>query len=117
MASLNAVFHGFGFGFGFLICLTAGFGLGFGFPEFCVWLPQFKRRFDKTFIHKLHFDFYLPAGALLPPFARRATYAFPAPVERLYSVAGKVFRPERIRLSDEFFSEALIDNRCNGGVV
>ena len=44
---------------------------------------------------------------LSPPSARRAAYAFPAPVERLCvcvcSVAGKVFRPERDSISDEFF--------------
>ena len=51
-----------------------------------------------------------------PPSARRATYAFPAPVERLFSVAGKVFRPEGNRLSDEFF-ETLMVIRCNGGDV
>ena len=59
-ASLHAVFDGFGFGF--VIFFTAGFGLGFGFPEFRVWLPRFSRRFEKTFIHKLRFDLYLPAG-------------------------------------------------------
>ena len=64
-ASLNAVFDGFDLGFGFVICFTAGFGLGFGFPEYCVWLPRFNRRFDKTLIYKRRFDFYLPAGALM----------------------------------------------------
>ena len=57
-ASINAVFDGFGFE----ILFTAGFGLGFGFPESYVWLPRFNRRFDKTFIHKLRFNFYLRAG-------------------------------------------------------
>ena len=47
-----------GFGLGFVIFLTAGFGFGFGFPESCVWLPRFNRRFDKTFFHKLLFDLY-----------------------------------------------------------
>ena len=60
LASLNAVFDGLGLGF--VIFFTAGFGLGFGFPEFRVWLPWFSRRFDKTFIHKLRFDFYFRAG-------------------------------------------------------
>ena len=51
-----------------------------------------------------------------PPSASRATYAFPALVERLLSVTGKVFCPERNRLSDELF-EALKVTRCNGGDV
>ena len=102
-ASLNAVFDGFGFGFGFVIIFTAGFGLGFGFPEFCAWLPRFNRRFDKTFIHKLRFDFYLPPGALFASIRSSHPCAFPAPVERLFSEAGKVFCPERNSLSDEFF--------------
>ena len=59
-ASLNAVFDGFGFGF--VIFFTAGFGFGFGFTEFRAWHPRFNRRFDKTFIHELRFDFFLPAG-------------------------------------------------------
>ena len=59
-ASLNAAFDGFGFGFGFVMIFSSGFV--FGFSECCVWLPKFNRRFDKTFIYKLCFDFYLPAG-------------------------------------------------------
>ena len=35
-----------------------------------------------------------------------------APVERLFSVAGKVFRPDRCRLSDTLF-EKLMFIRCN----
>lgn len=38
-----------------------------------------------------------------------------APVERLFSVAGKTFRPERCRLSDEKF-EKLMTIKCNIGV-
>ena len=56
-ASLSAVSDGIGLGFGFVILFTTGFG--FGIPKFCVWLPRFNGRFDKTFIHQLRFDFYL----------------------------------------------------------
>ena len=73
-ASLNAVFDGFGLGFAFVMFFTVGFDYGFSFPEFSFWLPWFNRRFDKTFIHKLCFDFYLPAGnPFSPPSARRAS--------------------------------------------
>ena len=60
LASLNAVFDGFSFGFGFVIFFMAGFS----FLEFCIWLPRFNRRFDKTFIHKPRLDFYLSVGTL-----------------------------------------------------
>ena len=50
-----------------------------------------------------------------PPSARRATYAFPVPVERL-QCDRKGLRPERNRLSDELF-ETLMVIRCNEGDV
>ena len=54
------------------------------------------------------------------PSARRATFAFSPPVEKLFSVAGKIFRPERNRLPDEIFLAyivTLIVIRCSGGDV
>lgn len=39
-----------------------------------------------------------------------------APVERLFSVAGKTFRPERCRLSDANF-EKLMNIKCNSNIV
>ena len=41
--------------------------------------------------------------------------ALSEPVERLFSVAGNVFRPERNRLSDELFETFMII-RCIGDV-
>ena len=35
------------------------------------------------------------------------------PVERLFSIAGKIFRPERCRLADKHFQQ-LMFLRCNG---
>ena len=35
-----------------------------------------------------------------------------APVERLFSIAGKIFRPERCSLSDDNF-ETLMMIKCN----
>ena len=63
-ASLNPVLNGFGFGIGFVKLFSAGFWLGFSFPEFLAWVPRFNGRFDKTSIHKLRFDLYLPVGDL-----------------------------------------------------
>ena len=39
-----------------------------------------------------------------------------ASVERLFSIAGKIFRPERCRLSDELF-EKLKFIHCNENVI
>ena len=102
---------------------TAGFGFGFGFPEFCVWLPRFNTYFDKTFIHKLRFDSYLSVGenaSDYPLLSRTAQYHLSVPaslarIERLLSVAGRVLRLERNRLSDELFKTFIII-RCNGDV-
>ena len=38
------------------------------------------------------------------------------PVERLFSIGGKLFRPERCRLSDAVF-EKLMNIKCNGHLV
>jgi hAT family C-terminal dimerisation region len=38
-----------------------------------------------------------------------------APVERIFSTAGKIFRPERTRLSTEKF-ETLVFIKCNKGL-
>ena len=38
------------------------------------------------------------------------------PVERLFSIGGKFFRPERCRLSDSVF-EKLMNIKCNGHLV
>ena len=114
--SLNAVLGGFSFGFGFVIFFMVGFGLGFGFPEFGVWLPLFNRRFDRAFIHftnLVSISIYLQA-TLFASIRSSRDLCLSAPVERLFSVAGKVFRPERNRLSDEL-SETLMVIRCDEG--
>ena len=36
-----------------------------------------------------------------------------SPVERLFSIAGKVFTPERCRLTDARFQELMLIIRCN----
>ena len=38
------------------------------------------------------------------------------PVERLFSIGGKFFRPEKCRLSDTVF-EKLMNIKCNGYLV
>ena len=43
----------------------------------------------------------------------RAKLARNPPVERLFSIAGKIFRPERCRLADKHFQQ-LMFLRCNG---
>ena len=53
---------------------------------------------------------YSPLAKLAPRFL--CVPASSAPVERLFSIAGKVFRPERCRLTDERFEE-LMFIRCN----
>ena len=78
--SLKAVFDGFGLGFGYVIFFTAGFGFGFGFPDF---VSGFRGSIGvlievKTFIHKLRFDFYLPAG---DPFCLYPLVAQPMPLQ------------------------------------
>ena len=55
-----------------------------------------------------------PALARIAP-TYLAIPASSAPVERLFSVAGKVFRPERCRLADKTF-EQLMFLRCNMGL-
>ena len=57
-----------------------------------------------SFINFSSISIYLQAPFSRPS-ARRVAYAFPAPVARLFNVAGKVFRPERNGLSDDFFLE------------
>ena len=41
-----------------------------------------------------------------------AVHASSAPVERIFSIGGKIFRPERCRLSNNLF-ESLMFIRCN----
>ena len=111
--SLNAVFDGFGPGFGFVIFLRPGSTLFSAFRNFVSSFHgsigvlitlhlQTSLRF--LFICRQHFS---------PPSTRRATYAFHA---RLFGVAGKVFRLEINRLSEELF-ETLMVIRYNGGAV
>ena len=55
---------------------------------------------------------------LLSNLARKhlAIPATSAPVERLFSIAGKVFRPERCRLTDKTFEQLMII-KCNAKTV
>ena len=55
---------------------------------------------------------------LLSNLARKhlAIPATSAPVERLFSIVGKVFRPERCRLNDKTF-EQLMMVKCNANTV
>ena len=41
-----------------------------------------------------------------------ATHASSAPVERIFSIGGKIFRPERCRLNNDLF-QTLMFIRCN----
>ena len=54
---------------------------------------------------------------LYPTLSQLAEYylsvpASSAPVERLFSIAGKIFRPERCRLTDKTFEQLMLI-RCN----
>ena len=79
-ASLNAVFDGLCF----VISFTAGFGLGFRGSIGVLIKPSFTNFVSISIYMQAPFS---------PPSARLATHAFPLPVERLFSVARKVFRP------------------------
>ncbi|XP_060072674.1 zinc finger BED domain-containing protein 4-like [Ylistrum balloti] len=62
-------------------------------------------------------DYWKDKETCFPTLAKMALYflAIPsssAPVERLFSVAGKTFRPERCRLKDDTF-EKLMNIKCN----
>ena len=85
----------------------------FRLPEFFVWLPQFNKRFVKSFIRKRRFYLFKLQATLSSPSARRVTLHF---LRRWkdFSVARKDFCPEKNRLSGQL-SEILIVFRCNGG--
>ena len=70
-------------------------------------LPQEE---DPLEFWKLNQVKYSPLAKLAPQFL--CVPASSAPVERLFSIAGKVFRPERCRLTDKRFEE-LMFIRCN----
>ena len=62
-------------------------------------------------------DYWKVKASSMPELAKLAvTYLAPsassAPVERMFSIAGKIFRPDRCRLSDARFEE-LMFIRCN----
>ena len=61
---------------------------------------------SKTSIHE---HFLIPEGTVGDV---KAPCNYCSAVERLFSIAGKVFRPDRCRLKDEMF-ERLMMIRCN----
>ena len=110
LASLNAVFDGFGFGFGFVIFFMAGFG----FPEFCIWLPRFNRHF----IHKPRLDFYLSAGTLIASIrsSRHLCLSCASRKTVHFQCGWKGFLSRKKYPLSRVF-ETLIVIRCNGGDV
>ena len=115
--SLNAVFL-FGFGIGFIIFFKAGFSLGFGFPEFCIWLPRFNKRFDKTFIHKPRFDFYLSADTLFTSIRSSRNLCLSCTSRKtVHFQCGRKGFPSRKKYPLSRVFETSIVIRCNGGDV
>lgn len=63
-------------------------------------------------------DFWKEHSTIYPKMSTLACRYLPipassGPVERLFSIGGKFFRPERCRLSDSVF-EKLMNIKCNG---
>lgn len=66
-------------------------------------------------------DFWKEHSTIYPTISKLASryLSIPAssgPVERLFSIGSKFFRPERCRLSDPIF-EKLMNIKCNGHLV
>ena len=71
--------------------------------------------------HKDPLLFWQVSESTFPNLASLACKYLPIPassaaVERLFSIGGKIFRPERCRLSDKVF-EQLMFIRCNGHLL
>ena len=79
------------------IFFTAGFGLGFDFPEFCVWLPRFNRRFDEpSFTNFVSISIYLQA-TLFASIRPLRNLCLSCVGKKTFSMARKVFPSERNR--------------------
>lgn len=78
--------------------------------EVCTYLSEACEQTDPLKYWKEHCDKYPTLAILAKKYL--CIPATSAPVERLFSIAGKVFRPERCRLSDNTF-EMLMMIKCN----
>ncbi len=72
--------------------------------------PNLPQEDDPLIYWKTHNKIYSCMSIHVPQFL--CIPASSAPVERLFSIAGKTFRPERCRLSDKTF-EMLMFVKCN----
>lgn len=76
--------------------------------------PCMQQKEDPLAFWRINKDLYPSTIKIVPHFL--TVPASSAPVERLFSSAGKVFRPERCRLGDKTFEE-LMFIKCNSSVI